>query len=159
MTFSITLIGWERRGNNQMKFQNRFSRDLLAPIKDVIRAESPSYLWFIIADKGLYSQSFGFSSGHVQMCELDHKEGWATKNWSPSRTLKDTRPPWQLTIATKKCLKVYLWSQYMTKICYSALTSSFGKLSCEMCSSVTFLNLYVMGDHVATYFAIISCQL
>ena len=26
-------------------------------------------------------QSYGFSSGHVQMGELDHKEGWAPKNW------------------------------------------------------------------------------
>ena len=32
------------------------------------------------ADKGLYSQSYGFSSSHVQMWELDHKEGWAPKN-------------------------------------------------------------------------------
>ena len=27
------------------------------------------------------SQSYGFSSGHVWMWELDHKEGWASKNW------------------------------------------------------------------------------
>ena len=33
------------------------------------------------ADKGLYRQSYGFSSSHVQMWELDHKEGWARKNW------------------------------------------------------------------------------
>ena len=33
------------------------------------------------ADKGLYSQSYGFSSSHVWMWELDHKEGWAPKNW------------------------------------------------------------------------------
>ena len=33
------------------------------------------------ADKDLYSQSYGFSSSHVQMWELDHKEGWALKNW------------------------------------------------------------------------------
>ena len=26
-------------------------------------------------NKGPYSQSFGFSSSHVQMCELDYKEG------------------------------------------------------------------------------------
>ena len=31
------------------------------------------------ADKGPYSQSYGFSSSHVQM--WDHKEGWALKNW------------------------------------------------------------------------------
>ena len=33
------------------------------------------------ADKGLYNQSCGFSSSHVLMWELDHKEGWAPKNW------------------------------------------------------------------------------
>ena len=33
------------------------------------------------ANKVLHSQSYGFSSGHVQMWELDHKEGWALKNW------------------------------------------------------------------------------
>ena len=29
------------------------------------------------ADKSPYSQSYGFDSSHVQMWELDHKEGWA----------------------------------------------------------------------------------
>ena len=33
------------------------------------------------ANKGLSSQSYGFSSSHVRMWELDHKEGWAPKNW------------------------------------------------------------------------------
>ena len=32
-------------------------------------------------DKGLYSQSYALSSNHVWMWELDHKEGWALKNW------------------------------------------------------------------------------
>ena len=32
--------------------------------------------------KGPYSQSYDFSSNHVQMWELDHKEGWSLKNWS-----------------------------------------------------------------------------
>ena len=33
------------------------------------------------ANKGLYSQSYGFSSSHIWMWELDHKEGWVPKNW------------------------------------------------------------------------------
>ena len=33
------------------------------------------------AEKGLSSQSYGFSSSHVRMWELDHKESWAPKNW------------------------------------------------------------------------------
>ena len=32
------------------------------------------------ANKGLSSQSYGFSSSHVWMWELDHKEGWTLKN-------------------------------------------------------------------------------
>ena len=32
-------------------------------------------------DKDPYSQSYGFSSSHIQMWELDHKEGWMPKNW------------------------------------------------------------------------------
>ena len=31
--------------------------------------------------KGPSSQGYGFSSGHVWMWELDHKESWASKNW------------------------------------------------------------------------------
>ena len=34
-----------------------------------------------ITNKGLCSQSFGFCSSYVWMWELDHKEGWAPKNW------------------------------------------------------------------------------
>ena len=34
------------------------------------------------ADKGLSIQSYGFSSDHVWMWELDHKESWVLMNWS-----------------------------------------------------------------------------
>ena len=34
------------------------------------------------AYKGPFGQSYGFSSSHVWMWELDHKEVWAPKNWS-----------------------------------------------------------------------------
>ena len=33
------------------------------------------------ASKGLSSQGYDFSSGHVWMWELDYKESWALKNW------------------------------------------------------------------------------
>ena len=32
-------------------------------------------------NKGLSSQGYGFSSGHVWMWELDCEESWAPKNW------------------------------------------------------------------------------
>ena len=37
--------------------------------------------WHCFANKGPYRQRYGFSSSHVQMWELDHKEGQAPKNW------------------------------------------------------------------------------
>ena len=33
------------------------------------------------ADKGPSSQSYGFSSSHEWMWELDHEESWVSKNW------------------------------------------------------------------------------
>ena len=39
----------------------------------------PSQYYF--ANKRLYIQSYGVSSSHVWMWELDHKEGWTWKNW------------------------------------------------------------------------------
>ena len=37
--------------------------------------------WHHFTDKCLYSQSYGFSSSHVQMWELDYEEGWVSKDW------------------------------------------------------------------------------
>ena len=36
---------------------------------------------YYFANKGLSSQSYGFSSSHIWMWKLDHKESWALKNW------------------------------------------------------------------------------
>ena len=60
------------------------------------------------ADKGLYSQSYGFSSSHVKIWEFEHKESWVPKNWcfqivvlekilkSPldSKEVKPVNPKW-----------------------------------------------------------------
>ena len=36
---------------------------------------------YYFSNKGPSSQSYGFSSGHVWMWELDYKESWEPKNW------------------------------------------------------------------------------
>ena len=60
------------------------------------------------ANKGPYSQRYGSSSSHVQIWELDHKEGWTPKNWffrtvvlkktlespSDSKEIKLVNPKW-----------------------------------------------------------------
>ena len=54
-----------------------------------------------LADKGPSSQSYDFSSSQVQRWQLDHKEGWAQKNWcfwiavlekTLESTCKETKP-------------------------------------------------------------------
>ena len=59
------------------------------------------------ANKGPSSQSYGFSSGHVRMWELDHKEAWAQKNWSSAlwcwRRL--FRVPWTARRSNQSILK------------------------------------------------------
>ena len=49
--------------------------------------------WFItLADKALYNQSYDFYSSHVQTWELDHKEGWAPKNWCFQTVVSEKTP-------------------------------------------------------------------
>ena len=58
------------------------------------------------ANKGLSSQTYGFSSSHVWMWELDYKESWTPKNafelWCWRRLL---RVPWTLRRSNQSILK------------------------------------------------------
>ena len=59
---------------------HEIKRCLLLGRKDMTNLDS------ILKSRGIIfptkvCQSCGFSSSHVQMWELDHKEGWALKNW------------------------------------------------------------------------------
>ena len=48
---------------------------------------------YYFANKGPSSQGYGFSSSHVWMWELDHKESWEPKNWCFEIVLLEkTRP-------------------------------------------------------------------
>ena len=72
------------------------------------------------ADNGPSSQSYGFSSSHVQMWELDHKEGWVPKNWcfrtvrSKQSILKETSPEYSLEGQMLK-LKLPYFGQLMQR--------------------------------------------
>ena len=59
------------------------------------------------ADKGPSSQSYDFSSSHVWMWELDHKEGWALKNWCFWTVLLERllRIPWTARRSNQSILK------------------------------------------------------
>ena len=56
-------------------------RHLLLGRKAMTNLESILKKRHYFANKGPSSQSYGFSSSHVRMWELDYKESWALKNW------------------------------------------------------------------------------
>ena len=58
---------------------HEIKRTLILGRKAVINLDS--VLKSNFADKGSYSQRYSFSSSHVWMWELDHKEDWEWKNW------------------------------------------------------------------------------
>ena len=86
---------WRKSGNsNRLYFlgseitvdvdrQHKIKRRLLTPWKKSY--DNPSQCIkkqrHHFADKGLYSQSYGFSRSHVWMWELGRKESWVLKNW------------------------------------------------------------------------------
>ena len=86
------------------------------------------------ANKGLCSQSYGFSSSHVWMQELDHKEDWVLKNWclwivvlektheSPldSKEIKPVSPKGILNIHWKVCC--WSWNCNSLAIWWEELT-------------------------------------
>ena len=59
------------------------------------------------ADKYLCNQSYGFSSSHAGMWELDHKEGWVPKNWCFWTVVRSRllRVPWTAKKSNQSSLK------------------------------------------------------
>ena len=62
--------------SHEIKRHLLFGRKALTNLDSVIKKQRHPF-----TDKGPYSQSYGLSSSHVWVWELDHKEGWAPKNW------------------------------------------------------------------------------
>ena len=60
---------------------HEIKRHLLLGRKNMTNQKSKLKSRDYFANKGSSSQSYGFSSGHVWMWEMDYKESWAPKNW------------------------------------------------------------------------------
>ena len=60
---------------------HEIKRCLLLGTKAMTNLESIFKNRHNFANKGPSSQSYGFSGSCVRMWEMDHKEGWALKNW------------------------------------------------------------------------------
>ena len=61
--------------SHEMKRHLLLERKAMTNLDSILKIET-SLCW-----KDLHSQSYGFSSSHVWMWDLDHKEGWGLKNW------------------------------------------------------------------------------
>ena len=62
--------------SHEIKRHSLLGRKALTNLDSVLKSKNNHF-----ADKGPYSQGYSFSSNHVQLWELDHKEGRVLKNW------------------------------------------------------------------------------
>ena len=105
------------------------------------QAYCPCCHYFV--DKGSTRQSYGFSSSHVQMWELDYKESWVLKNWcfcwrrllrvpwtarkSNQSILKEISPEYSLEGLMLK-LKLQYLGHLMRRTDWSEKTLMLGKI-------------------------------
>ena len=62
--------------NSEIKRHFLLGRKAMTNLESILKKQRQQF-----ANKCPYNQSSGFSSNHVWTWELDHKEGWAPKNW------------------------------------------------------------------------------
>ena len=70
------FLGSNSDGSHDIKRHLFFGRNVITNQDSVLKSRDTT-----LPTKVHISQSNGFSSSNVQMWELDHKEGWVTKNW------------------------------------------------------------------------------
>ena len=78
---TIALIGQTFVGKVMSLLLNMLSRLVITFLPRSKRLLICNQHLHHFANKGPSSQGYGFSSGHVWMCELDCEESWALKNW------------------------------------------------------------------------------
>ena len=75
------LFSWAPKSLQMVTASHEIKRRLLPGRKAMTNLDSISKSRHYFANKGPSRQGYGFSSGHVWMWELNHKEGWTLKNW------------------------------------------------------------------------------
>ena len=83
-------------GRQEMKRHLLLGRKAMTNLDSVLKSRHH------FADKGPYSQSYGFSSSHVQICELDQMEAWCQRIdgfiWSNLREIVKDWEPWHAAV-------------------------------------------------------------
>ena len=68
--FLVSKITLDGNCSHEIKRHLLLGREVMTNLASILKKQRHHF-----ADKGLYSQSYGFSSSHEWMCNLDHKEG------------------------------------------------------------------------------------
>ena len=76
-TFLDSKIAADADCSHEIKRHLLLGRKVMTNLDSILKSRDIS----LSTKVHLYSQSYGLSSSHVWMWELDHKEGWALKNW------------------------------------------------------------------------------
>ena len=74
--FLGSKISVDSDGSHEIKRGLLLGRKAMTNLYSILKKQRHHF-----ADKGPYSQIYGFSSSHVWLWELDHKEGWVPKKW------------------------------------------------------------------------------
>ena len=69
-------LNWSGDCSHEIKRCLLIGRKTMTSLDSILKKQRHYF-----ANKGLSSQSYGFSSSHVWMWDLDHKESWVPKNW------------------------------------------------------------------------------
>ena len=80
---SERLFSWLQKSLQMVTAAMKLKKKMLAPWKKIYD-QSRQHIEkqrHYFADKSLSSQSYGFSSSHVLIWELDYKESWVLNNW------------------------------------------------------------------------------
>ena len=122
--------------SHEIKRQLLFLRKMMTNLDSILKSRD-------ITDKGSYSQSYGFSSSHVWMWELDHKESWALKSdafklWCWRRLL---RVPWTARRSNQSILKDISPEYSLEGLMLKLKLQYFGQLMWRMDSLEKFLLL------------------
>ena len=78
LIFLGSIISADGDCSHELKRHLLLGRKAMTNLTSILKSK---LYWHHFVDKGPYSQSYGFSSSHTRMWEMDHKEDWALKNW------------------------------------------------------------------------------
>ena len=107
ITYKQTLFSWAPKSLQTVTAAIKLKRCLLLGWKAMTNLDRILKKGHHFANKGPYSQSYGFSSSHVWMWELDHREGWVPKNWCFQTVVwrRLLRVPWAARRSNQSILK------------------------------------------------------